>query len=150
MTYLNRLCPSVKVCHISMKVDVHIKVNNLNILWWSSFQFFVLSYYVSRVSCCDVRYDFLIYTMSGSSLSPVGRVLFTLFVFACAQWCPTHIVLRFCFGFHRLVYPMLQDPLDCSCLSASSVFSNVYSVIFKDKSLNRHNLFIFILQGTSV
>jgi hypothetical protein len=45
---------------------------------------------------------------------------------------------------------MLQVPLDCSCLSASSVFSNVYSVIFKDKSLNRHNLFIFILQGTVV
>jgi len=36
-------------------------------------------------------------TMFGSSLPPVvcrrAHVLFTLFVFACVYWCPTHIVL---------------------------------------------------------
>ena len=38
--------------------------------------------------------------MFGSSLSPVvckgeggAHVLFTLFVFVCAQWCPTYVVL---------------------------------------------------------
>ena len=45
----------------------------------------------------------------------VGRrahVLFTLYVFAYVQWCPTHSVLCFCFVFHRLVYPMLPVFLD--------------------------------------
>jgi len=38
-------------------------------------------------------------TISGSSLLSVvcakDHVLFTLFVFVCAKWCPTHIVLCF-------------------------------------------------------
>ena len=42
------------------------------------------------------------YMMFGSSLSPVvyrrAHVLFTLFVFTCAEWCPTHIVLCWCFS----------------------------------------------------
>ena len=41
-----------------------------------------------QVLCCDVRYNFCIKTMFGSSLSPVvcrmAHVLFTLFVFDCA------------------------------------------------------------------
>ena len=32
-----------------------------------------------------------------------AHVLFTLFVFACVKWYPTHIVLCFCFVFLRLV-----------------------------------------------
>jgi hypothetical protein len=28
-------------------------------------------------------------------------------------WCPTHIVLCFCFVFLRLVYPMLPFSLNC-------------------------------------
>ena len=55
------------------------------------------------VPCCDVRYDFRIKTMFGSSLPTVGcrmvHVLFKLFVFVCAYWCPTHIVLCFLFCF---------------------------------------------------
>ena len=47
------------------------------------------------VSCCNVRYDFRIKTMLGSSLSPVicmrAHVLFTLCVFAC------DIIVVFCF-----------------------------------------------------
>ena len=31
------------------------------------------------------------------------HVLFMLFVFACVQWCPTHVVLCFCFVFLHLV-----------------------------------------------
>jgi hypothetical protein len=62
----------------------------------------VLSYYVFRVvllcvPCCDVRYHIRIITMFCSSLPPVVcrgvHVLFTLFVFVCVLWCPTHIVL---------------------------------------------------------
>ena len=68
--------------------------------------------------------------MFASSLPPVvctmARVLYMSFVFAYAQWCPTHIVLCFCFGFLRLVYPMLSVSLDCPFLIAIQAFSNVY------------------------
>ena len=80
------------------------------------------------VPCCDVRYDFRIKTMFGSSLPPVvcrrAHVLFTLFVFACVKWCPMHIVL--CFVFLRLVWPMLRVSLDRPFLIAPLVFSNFY------------------------
>jgi hypothetical protein len=71
--------------------------------------------------------------MFGSALSPVvcgsALVLCTLFMFVCAEWCPTHIVLCFCFVFLRLVCPMLPVSLDCSFLIAPSVFSNVYLIL---------------------
>ena len=65
------------------------------------------------------------------SLPPVvcrrAHVLFTLFVFVCAQWCPTHIASCFCFVFLRLVCPMLPVSLDYpSFLIVPSVFSNIY------------------------
>ena len=73
------------------------------------------------VPCCEIRYDFRNNnkkTILGSSLPPVvcrrHHVLFTLLVFVCAKWCPTHIVLCFyiiCLG---LVYPMLAVSLDCT------------------------------------
>jgi hypothetical protein len=77
--------------------------------WWSSCCSFLLlnsllscsimcRYVLS--SCCDVRYDFRIKTMFGSSSPPVvcrrAYILSTLFVFVCVQWCPIHIVLWFC------------------------------------------------------
>ena len=44
------------------------------------------------------------------------------FVFVFAQWCPTHIVLCFCFVFLRLVYPMLLvSELFLFCFSSSCV-----------------------------
>jgi len=46
------------------------------------------------------------------------RVLLTLFVFVCVKWCPTHIVLCFCFVCLRLVSPMLSVSLDCQYLIA--------------------------------
>ena len=68
--------------------------------------------------CCDVRYDFCTKTMFGSSLHPVvcrrTRVLFTLFVFVCVEWCLTHIVLCFCNVFLR----MLPVSLNCPFLIA--------------------------------
>ena len=42
------------------------------------------------------------------------------------QWCQTHIVLCFCFGFLRLVYPMLPVSLNCPFLIVPSLFFNVY------------------------
>jgi hypothetical protein len=82
----------------------------------------------------------------GSSLPPVvcrrAHVLFTLFV--CVYWCPTHIVLCFCFIFlpHVYtilpvslcfcfiflphVYTMLPVSLDCSFLIPPPVLSDVY------------------------
>jgi hypothetical protein len=46
-------------------------------------------------------------------------------VFVCLKWCPTYIVLCFCFVFLRLGVPMLPVSLDGSFLFAPSVFSNV-------------------------
>ena len=39
-------------------------------------------------------------------------VLFTLIVLVCAYWCPTYIVLCFCFVLFRLMYPKLSVSLD--------------------------------------
>ena len=70
--------------------------------------------------------NFCIKNMFGSPLplTVCGQthVLFTLFMFACAQWCPTNI----CFVCLRFVYHMLPVSLDCQFLIAPSVFSNVY------------------------
>ena len=71
--------------------------------------------------CC-----FLFYF--GTLLSVVCKrvhVLYTLFVFVCLKWCPTYIVLCFCFVFLRLGVPMLPVSLDGSFFFAPSVFSNV-------------------------
>jgi hypothetical protein len=64
--------------------------------------------------------------MFGSSLPPVVHVLFTLFVFVYAYWCPTHIVFFLYFVFLRLMYPILPVSLDCLCLIASSAFFFIY------------------------
>jgi hypothetical protein len=49
---------------------------------------------------CDACTFVMSFTMFGSSLPQVvyrrAHVLFTLFVFLCAYWCPTHIVLCLC------------------------------------------------------
>ena len=107
----------------------------------------MLSYYVSTFwfPCCDVRYDFRIQTMFGSSLPPVvcmrAQVLLMflcLFVYSgiqnilCTQCCQFLWIvyfllsLRYSLTFIYLVYPMLPVSLDCLFLIAPSVFSNVY------------------------
>ena len=48
---------------------------------------------------------------------------FTLFVFACVQWCPTHIVLCCCFVYLRLCYHFLWI---VHFLIVPSVVANVY------------------------
>jgi len=42
----------------------------------------------------------------------ITMFVFTLFVFACIKWCPTHIVLCFSFVFLHLVCPVLPVSLD--------------------------------------
>jgi hypothetical protein len=70
----------------------------------------VLSYYV--------RYDISMHTMFGSSLPPVvcrrSHVLFTLFVSACAWWCPAHSAL--CFTLSCAPYVTSFSGLSSSCV----------------------------------
>jgi hypothetical protein len=57
-----------------------------------------------------------------------SHVVFTLFMFAGIYWCPTHIVLCFCFVFRHLVCPMLSVSL---CFSSSCVpYVVSFSVFF--------------------
>ena len=93
--------------------------------------------------------------MFGSSLPPVvcrrALVLFTLFVFALVEWCPTHIVLDFCFLCLRLVYHMLPVSRDCPLLITPSVFSNVYLVIIIfSGTVNLNNTYIYVLNHANV
>ena len=65
--------------------------------------------------------------MFGSTLPPVCRrahILFMLFVFVCVYWCPTHIVLCFCFVFRHLVYPI-------TCVVSFSVLSKARYTRYK-------------------
>jgi hypothetical protein len=84
---------------------------------------------------CLIRYiDIRIKTMFDSSLPSVvcrrARVLFTLFVFVCLKWCPTHIVwfvfvlCTQCCKFLWIVYSWL--PLQ---------FSNLLSYVLKFTAL---------------
>ena len=97
----------------------------------------VCLYVPSSVLWCPLRFPHK--TIFGSSLSPVvcsrANVLLTLFVFVCVLWCPTHIVLCFCFVFPRLVYPMLQVSLDCQFLVAQSVFLSIFDWLLLRYSL---------------
>jgi hypothetical protein len=77
-----------------------------------------------------IVYDFRQKNMFDSCLPSV--VLFTLFVFICVYWYPTHIELCFYFVCLRLVCPMLPGFLNCPILIAPSVFSNVYLRILLD------------------
>ena len=52
--------------------------------------------------------------------------LLRLFVYVCACWCPTHIVLCFCFALFVMLPVSLEFPSFFSWI-ATSVFSNVYS-----------------------
>ena len=70
-----------------------------------------------------------------------AHVLFTLFVFVCAQWCPTHIVLWFCFVCFRLVscVPYVASFSRFFILIVPSVFSNVYLLIIKHGKIYSKN-----------
>jgi hypothetical protein len=77
------------------------------------------------VPCCNVRYDFHIKTMFGSSLPLfVCRRTFFYVICVCLRISLSNTS---CFVFFlRLVYPMLPVSLDCPFLIAPSLFSNVH------------------------
>ena len=113
--------------------DVLLTWDAETLKWVPRIYIFVLSYCASLYSEFRVVMSVTISEikmMFGSSLPPVvcrmTHVLFTLFVFACVWWCPTHIVLCICSVGVRVVYPMLQVSLGCPFFIVSSVFSNVY------------------------
>ena len=76
----------------------------------------------------DLRFHII--TMIGTFFPPVvcrmAHILFTLSVFVCVEWCPTHIVLCFSFACLLFVYPLLPVSLDCPFFIVPSVFSSVY------------------------
>jgi len=82
------------------------------------------------VTCSDVRYEFRIKMMFGSSSPPVvcrrGRVLFTLVVFVCKWWCQTHNVLfLFCLTSSFVLHTVCcQFPWSVYFWLPCSVFSN--------------------------
>ena len=91
----------------------------------------LISSFVSNCDHCDVRYNFCIKTMVGSSFLPVVcrryHDLFTLFCFLRIALSNTYLrCVYVLFLFLCLVNPMLAVSLDCPFLIAPSVFSNVY------------------------
>jgi hypothetical protein len=83
-------------------------VNYSNTFLFYFFGAVLLCVFTFLVPCCDVRYDFRIKTMFGSSLPPVNcrktHVLFTRFLFVSSGVC---------FVCPRPVSSMLPVPLDC-------------------------------------
>ena len=67
---------------------------------------------LTLVPCCDVRYDFYIKTMFGSSLSPVVHILFTVFVRLCFLLLLLFILFLFFFVF--VASFSVFSILDCS------------------------------------
>jgi hypothetical protein len=86
----------------------------------------LLYFFTFLVPCCDVRYDYRVKTMFGSSLPPIvcGRLMsylrcLCLFAYIGVQ----HILSCVFLG---IVCPVLPVSLDCPFLIALSIFSNVY------------------------
>jgi hypothetical protein len=73
-------CHSIITLQFKLKVVIYRWVLRLAIMAeLIVFCIVLLRVFTFQVSCCDVRYDFRI------------RFAVTLFLFACTQWCPTHI-----------------------------------------------------------
>ena len=145
------------------------------VFWWgpccSSFFFFLFFFVGGGVLFVSLRSDVRIKTMFGSSLPPVvcrrDHVLFMLFVFVWAQWCPTHILLCFCFVglfsscvlyiasfsglfispsvFSTLPFSILYSPLQYSLLS-TSVFSTLpFSILQRLLIITKYHLLTRLL-----
>ena len=97
---------------------------------------------------------FMSYLQEGSCLiCRRAHVLFALLVFVFLKWCPAYIVLCFCFGFLRLVSPVLPVSLDCPFSIGTSVFSNFYSpsehTVSSDHSQILHVDYVIIISMTA-
>ena len=75
--------------------------------------------------------------MFGSSLAPVicrmDHVLFTLFVFVCAYWCPTHIGFLFCFSSSYVPY--------VTSFSGLFIFDCPFGILYRFTILDLQTLF---------
>ena len=67
-----------------------------------------------------------VFVKRAAGVNRMTHVLFILFVFVCAQWCPRLIALCFRSVCLRLVYPIQPVSPGCPILIVSSVFSTVY------------------------
>ena len=132
---LVKWCGKARVFHLWVKCQ-HITHGRVRVtdLFKKNNCVVLLYVFTFLVPCCGVRCDFRIKTMLGSSLHPCvcrgAGVFFTLFVFVCAKWCPTHILMCFCLVFLRLVYPMPVSLSGLSFFITPSVFSNVYITVW--------------------
>ena len=92
-TQYNIMWSSLSVtCDRSVVISGFLSVL-ISVLWWT------------------LRFPYKNYVQFFFTLS-CFRSLFTLFVFLCQEWCPTHIVLCFCLVFLRLLYHMWLVSLD--------------------------------------
>ena len=112
-------------------VNIALMTGSL-LLMFLSFCVLLLCVLTFLIPCCDVRYDFRIITMFGSSLSPVvcrGDGFMSNLRYLCLLrhssvqhiLCCVLFVIVLC-----LVYLVLPVSLDGSFAIASSVFSNIY------------------------
>ena len=98
---------------LMFKQDLWTKIDVYDVL-----KFFLIMY---STKCCHIRcsYHFRIKMMFGSSFPPVvcrrAHVLFTLFVFVCIQYCPTHIVLCSVFVLFVFVLCLVSCVLCTQC-----------------------------------
>jgi hypothetical protein len=101
------------------------------------------------IPSCDVRYDFHIKTMFGSSLPPVlcrrVHILFTLFVFVWV-WCLTHIMLCFLLSLSSSCVPGLVSFSALSILIAASLFSSFYFNDFISIDNSDFNFLAFLIK----
>ena len=80
------------------------------------------------VVCCHDNHDKSSLSIQNIRLYLQLFTLFTLFVCVYLYWCPTHIVLCFCFVCHPFVYTVLPVSLDFPFFIAPSVFSDIYLI----------------------
>jgi hypothetical protein len=97
------------------------------LLMFLSFCVLLLYVLTFLIPCCDVRYDFRIITMFGSSLSPVGFMSNLRYLCLLRHSSVQHILCCILFVIVLcLVYLVLPVSLDGSFAIASSVFSTIY------------------------
>ena len=117
----------IEIYHVIMKRKFNSENQQFCVRVRVAHDFCLLCVFMFWVPTCDVRYDFSMKTMFGSSLSPVvssmsySRCLCLLCIVVVNKYC-----VLFCFVFPRLVWHMLPVSLDFPFLIVPSVFSNVY------------------------
>ena len=117
----------MQLCIYLLDFFCHFTLNSNQPLWGNVLDINFVRKCVSGITLwCPLRFSYKNDVFLPPSVYRRAHVLFTLFVFACEKWCPTHIVSCFYSGFLRIVYHMLPVSLVGPILIAPSVFSNVY------------------------